>query len=1070
MASAGNTPIQLFYSNTSGSIPPAANLIIGELAINVPDGKLFYSNNGIISVLASNTTVQLAQSAYSNTVYLQGALNQTNTNIVTANTNLKNYVDGTFLPKTGGTLTGALTINTSSSESLNVSGTMYVGNDLTVQGNIHLSGSSTTYNSNVAVIQDPMIYLAGNNSADLVDIGFYGHFVGFGSSSFSHYQHTGLVRDYTDKKWKLFSNVSEPQTSNSYVDFSTAIYDTLKVGSIESASAIINGVDLLSYTQGINNNLSSNVSYIAGVDATQNTRLGIVETNISYITGVDATQNTRISNLESDLSSNVSYISAVDVTQNTRLSTVETNISYISSVNDTQNTRLDIVESNISYITGVDATQNTNITNASNLAQAAFNKANTATALTGLQPNSILYANTSGYTANDTNNLAFFSANNTLVTSNIKVPTLYTTGGGIVFPDGSLQTTSASGAATDNIARNLAHDAFDKANNAVQTGFVTYNVNGTNLIPSSNNDTLNIIPANNITVSGDVLSNSITIGLPNIDTIPIGVNNPVSAVHTENLRVATNSSFGWIGGPQITPFDVWSLTDGDLAYFSNSDNGQTLKFSSFVGDGFYLTHYNGPLTITNGDTDTDVITFDVSGNTNIVNSLYVGDTLVINQGQNGILKATAGIVTPAVAGVDYGLPTTYLSANTGTGSFNSGETLSITGHSPGIITSVSGNTFTITNNGVSTLYGTTNRITVSSPNGSSTIDLAPVTGLTAGTYTYPYLQVDSYGRVISISNQTPVLSFNGLTGNVTLSSANVISALGYTPVTYTDLNANVSYLSGINTTQNTNISNVTGTAQAAYDKANNASVLPVFQNNSILIANSSGSISSDHSNISYYASNSTLIVANVKVPTIYTSGVGIVFPDGTVQSTTSAGAATDAWARQTANVGYNFVTYGGDVGGTANIYGDLLVTGNIINSRNLVAESDNTIIDSFSISDFRSVKYSVQISDASGFELTELSLLQNGFDTNLQQYNTIFDFDERGTFTANIVSNLATLYFTPKSVSSQIHLSRVSSMPVGIYSRIITIPTDLMTGSTYVDLRVTQTFTESSSSTFNLNL
>lgn len=55
MASTGNTPIQLYYSNTAGNIPVAANLLLGELAINVPDGKLYYKNSAdIVSVLASS--------------------------------------------------------------------------------------------------------------------------------------------------------------------------------------------------------------------------------------------------------------------------------------------------------------------------------------------------------------------------------------------------------------------------------------------------------------------------------------------------------------------------------------------------------------------------------------------------------------------------------------------------------------------------------------------------------------------------------------------------------------------------------------------------------------------------------------------------------------------------------------------------------------------------------------------------------------------------------------------------------------------------------------------------------
>ena len=48
MAQAGYTPIQLYYSTTTGNAPVAGNLLAGELAINTYDGILFYkdpSNN-----------------------------------------------------------------------------------------------------------------------------------------------------------------------------------------------------------------------------------------------------------------------------------------------------------------------------------------------------------------------------------------------------------------------------------------------------------------------------------------------------------------------------------------------------------------------------------------------------------------------------------------------------------------------------------------------------------------------------------------------------------------------------------------------------------------------------------------------------------------------------------------------------------------------------------------------------------------------------------------------------------------------------------------------------------------
>jgi hypothetical protein len=46
MAQTGYTPIQLYYSSTTGNIPTNTNLANGELAINIADGVLFYKDSG----------------------------------------------------------------------------------------------------------------------------------------------------------------------------------------------------------------------------------------------------------------------------------------------------------------------------------------------------------------------------------------------------------------------------------------------------------------------------------------------------------------------------------------------------------------------------------------------------------------------------------------------------------------------------------------------------------------------------------------------------------------------------------------------------------------------------------------------------------------------------------------------------------------------------------------------------------------------------------------------------------------------------------------------------------------
>jgi hypothetical protein len=55
MAQAGFTPISLYNSTTAAAVPLNTNLVNGELAINITDGKLYFKNNsGVVTLLASS--------------------------------------------------------------------------------------------------------------------------------------------------------------------------------------------------------------------------------------------------------------------------------------------------------------------------------------------------------------------------------------------------------------------------------------------------------------------------------------------------------------------------------------------------------------------------------------------------------------------------------------------------------------------------------------------------------------------------------------------------------------------------------------------------------------------------------------------------------------------------------------------------------------------------------------------------------------------------------------------------------------------------------------------------------
>jgi len=58
MAQATYTPISLYYSTTASAAPTAGNLVNGELAINIIDGKLYYKDNaGAVQIIATKAAV-----------------------------------------------------------------------------------------------------------------------------------------------------------------------------------------------------------------------------------------------------------------------------------------------------------------------------------------------------------------------------------------------------------------------------------------------------------------------------------------------------------------------------------------------------------------------------------------------------------------------------------------------------------------------------------------------------------------------------------------------------------------------------------------------------------------------------------------------------------------------------------------------------------------------------------------------------------------------------------------------------------------------------------------------------
>ena len=88
--------------------------------------------------------------------------------------------------------------------------TIGLPNNVTIAGNLTVSGTTTTVSSTTVTVADPLMHLAkDNNSSDAVDIGFYGLYDDSGSQD----EYAGLFRDASDQKWKLFKNLQAAPTT-----------------------------------------------------------------------------------------------------------------------------------------------------------------------------------------------------------------------------------------------------------------------------------------------------------------------------------------------------------------------------------------------------------------------------------------------------------------------------------------------------------------------------------------------------------------------------------------------------------------------------------------------------------------------------------------------------------------------------------------------------------------------------------------------------------------------------------------------------------------------------------------
>ena len=111
-------------------------------------------------------------------------------------------------------------------DDVTVAGQLNVSENAVISGNLVVDGTLSYLNTTNLAVQDPLIKLANNNTADTVDIGFFG--------KYSTTKVAGLFRDASDSgKFKLFNELTVDPTTTVNTGGSGYAAATLVLGTLE---------------------------------------------------------------------------------------------------------------------------------------------------------------------------------------------------------------------------------------------------------------------------------------------------------------------------------------------------------------------------------------------------------------------------------------------------------------------------------------------------------------------------------------------------------------------------------------------------------------------------------------------------------------------------------------------------------------------------------------------------------------------------------------------------------------------------------------------------------------------
>ena len=146
------------------------------------------------------------------------------------------------------------------------------GANVTVSGNLTVSGTTTTVNSTTLTVTDPLVFVGNdNNTTDAVDLGLFGMYDTTGSQDL----YSGIFRDATDGKWKLFKGLQSAPTTTVNVSGTGYTVATL-VANLEggTVSSLASAIGVADGGTGASTLTANGVLYGGGTSAISATAVG----------------------------------------------------------------------------------------------------------------------------------------------------------------------------------------------------------------------------------------------------------------------------------------------------------------------------------------------------------------------------------------------------------------------------------------------------------------------------------------------------------------------------------------------------------------------------------------------------------------------------------------------------------------------------------------------------------------------------------------------------------------------------------------------------------------------------